>query len=153
MKKDSGAITKEKQETIRIDKTAPKVKNIKAKDTNNKLQDIINKISGGIFFKPGTSFEVTTSDAKDDLKVSGTKEIAYKVYKTEKQSRAGDELIKDGTLTVTKEKASITISELTGSYKVCVIPTDNAGNTNIESCHEVELKKIDVDVDLSLIHI
>ena len=147
MKKDSGAITKEKQETIRIDKTAPKVKNIKAKDTNNKLQDIINKISGGIFFKPGTSFEVTTSDAKDDLKVSGTKEIAYKVYKTEKQSRAGDELIKDGTLTVTKEKASITISELTGSYKVCVIPTDNAGNTNIESCHEVELKKIDVDVD------
>ena len=147
MKKDSGAITKEKQETIRIDKTAPKVKNIKAKDTNNKLQDIINKISGGIFFKPGTSFEVTTSDAKDDLKVSGTKEIAYKVYKTEKQSRAGDELIKDGTLTVTKEKASITISELTGSYKVCVIPTDNAGNTNIESCHEVALKKIDVDVD------
>ncbi len=147
MKKDSGAITKEKQETIRIDKTAPSVKNIKAKDTNNKLQDIINKISGGIFFKPGTSFEVTTSDAKDDLKVSGTKEIAYKVYKTEKQSRAGDELIKDGTLTVTKEKASITISELTGSYKICVTPTDNAGNTNTESCHEVELKKIDVDVD------
>ncbi|NBJ65166.1 hypothetical protein D5266_08250, partial [bacterium c-19] len=25
--------------------------------------------------------------------------------------------------------------------------TDNAGNTNTESCHEVELKKIDVDVD------
>ncbi len=147
MKKDSGAITKEKQETIRIDKTAPSVKNIKAKDTNNKLQDIINKISGGIFFKPGTSFEVTTSDAKDDLKVSGTKEIAYKVYKLESQARAVEELIKEGNLTVTKEKASITISELTGSYKVCVTPTDNAGNTNTESCHEVELKKIDVDVD------
>ncbi len=147
MKKDSGAITKEKQEIIKIDKIAPNVKNIKAKDTNNKLQDIINKISGGIFFKPGTSFEVTTTDAEDDLKVSGTKEIAYKVYKTEKQSRAGDELIKDGTLTVTNEKASITISELTGSYKVCVTATDNAGNTNTESCHEVELKKIDVDVD------
>ena len=147
MKKDSGAITKEKQETIRIDKTAPSVKNIKAKDTNNKLQDIINKLSGGIFFKPGTSFEITTDDTKDDLKVSGTKEISYKVYKTEKQSRAGDELIKEGNLAVTNEKASITISETMGTYKVCVIPSDHAGNTNTESCHEVELKKIDVDVD------
>ncbi len=147
MKKDSGAITKEKQETIKIDKTAPKVKNIKAKDSNNKLQDIINKLSGGIFFKPGTAFEITTDDSKDDLKVSGTKEIAYKVYKLESQARAGDELIKDGTLTVTNEKASITIGETTGIYRVCVIPTDNAGNTGTESCHEVELKKIDVDVD------
>ena len=147
MKKDSGAITKAKQEIIRIDKTAPKVKGIKAKDTNNKLQDIINKLSGGIFFKPGTSFEITTDDSNDDLKVSGTKEISYKVYKTEKQSRAADELIKDGTLTVTNEKAKITISETTGTYRVCVTPTDNAGNTNTESCHEVELKKIDVDVD------
>ena len=147
MKKDSGAVTKEKQEIIKIDKTAPKVKNIKAKDSNNKLQDIINKLSGGIFFKPGTSFEITTDDTKDDLKVSGTKEMAYKVYKTEKQSRAGDELIKEGDLTVTNEKASITISELSGTYRVCVTPTDNAGNTNTESCHEVELKKIDVDVD------
>ena len=147
MKKDSGAITKEKQEIIEIDKTAPKVKGIKAKDTNNRLQDIINTLSGGIFFKPGTSFEITTSDKKDDLKVSGTKEISYKVYKLESQARAGDELIKDGTLTVTNEKASITISETTGTYKVCVIPTDNADNTGTESCHEVELKKIDVDVD------
>ena len=147
MKKDSGAITKEKQEIIKIDKTAPKVKGIKAKDTNNKLQDIINKLSGGIFFKPGTAFEITTDDSKDNLKVSGTNEIAYKVYKLESQARAGDELIKDGTLTVTSEKASVTISETTGTYKVCVIPTDNAGNTNTESCHEVTLKKIDVDAD------
>ena len=79
MKKNSGAITKEKQEIIKIDKTAPKVKGIKAKDTNNTLQNIINKLTGGIFFKPGTAFEITTSDKKDDLKVSGTKEIAYKV--------------------------------------------------------------------------
>ncbi len=144
MKKDSGAITKEKQETIKIDKTAPKVKNIKAKDSNNKLQDIINKLSGGIFFKPGTAFEITTSDKKDDLKVSGTKEIAYKVYKI---VDGAEEPIKDGTLAVTNEKAKITISETVGKYKVCVIPTDNAGNTNTESCHEVTLKKIDVDVD------
>ncbi len=147
MKKDSGAITNAKQVMIRIDKTAPKVKNINGKDTNNKLQDIIHKLSFGIFFKPGTVFEITTSDFNDDLKVSGTKEIAYKVYKTEKQSRTGDELIKEGNLTVTDEKASITISELIGTYKVCITPTDHAGNTNIESCHEVELKKIDVDVD------
>ena len=147
MKKNSGAITKVKQEIIRIDKTAPKVKNIKAKDSNNKLQDIINKLSGGIFFKPGTSFEITTSDAKDDLKVSGTKEIAYKVFKLETQTRATDELIKEGSLTVTNEKASITISETSGSYRVCVTATDNAGNTSTESCHEAELKKIDVDVD------
>ena len=147
MKKDSGAITKEKQEIIKIDKTPPKVKTIKAKDTNNKLQDIINKLSGCIFFKPGTSFEITTSDAKDDLKVSGTKEISYKIYKLDTVARASEEVIKEGKLTVTKEKASITISETTGKYKVCVILTDNAGNTNTESCHEVELKKIDVDVD------
>ncbi len=144
MKKNSGAITKEKQEIIKIDKTAPKVKGIKAKDTNNKLQDIINVLTGGIFFKPGTAFEITTSDKKDDLKVSGTKEIAYKVYKI---VDGAEEPIKDGTLSVTNEKAKITISETVGKYKVCVIPTDNAGNTNTESCHEVELKKIDVDVD------
>ena len=50
-------------------------------------------------------------------------------------------------MAVTSEKAKITISETVGKYKVCVIPTDNAGNTNTESCHEVTLKKIDVDVD------
>ncbi len=144
MKKNSGAITKEKQEIIKIDKTAPKVKNIKAKDSNNKLQDIINVLTGGIFFKPGTALEITTNDKKDDLKVSGTKEIAYKVYKI---VDGAEEQIKDGTLSVTNEKAKITISETVGKYKVCVIPTDNAGNTNTESCHEVELKKIDVDVD------
>ena len=144
MKKNSGAITKEKQEIIKIDKTAPKVKGIKAKDTNNTLQNIINKLTGGIFFKPGTAFEITTDDSKDNLKVSGTKEIAYKVYKI---VDGAEELIKDGTLAVTNEKAKITISETVGKYKVCVIPTDNAGNTNTESCHEVELKKIDVDVD------
>ncbi len=147
MKKDSGAITKEKQEIIKIDKTAPKVKNIKAKDSNNMLQDIINQLSGGIFFKPGTSFEITTDDSKDNLKVSGTKEVAYEVYKLESQARTGDVLIKDGTLSVTNEKAKITISETVGKYKVCVIPTDNAENTGKESCHELELKKIDVDVD------
>ncbi len=144
MKKNSGAITKEKQEIIKIDKTAPKVKGIKAKDTNNKLQDIINKLSGGIFFKPGTAFEITTDDSKDSLKVSGTKEIAYKVYKI---VDGAEEPIKAGTLAVTSEKAKITISETVGKYKVCVIPSDNAGNTNTESCHEVTLKKIDVDVD------
>ena len=144
MKKDSGAITKEKQEIIKIDKTAPKVKGIKAKDTNNTLQNIINKLSGGIFFKPGTTFEITTSDAKDGLKVSGTKEISYKIYKL---TDGNEEPIKDGTLTVTNEKAKITISETVGKYKVCVIPTDNAGNTNAETCHEVALKKIDVDED------
>ncbi len=144
MKKNSGAITKEKQEIIKIDKTAPKVKGIKAKDTNNTLQNIINKLSGGIFFKPGTSFEITTSDAKDDLKVSGTKELSYKIYKL---TDGNEEAIKDGTLTVTNEKAKITISETVGKYKVCVIPTDNAGNTNAETCHEVALKKIDVDED------
>ena len=144
MKKDSGAITKEKQEIIKIDKTAPKVKNIKAKDSNNKLQDIINKLSGGIFFKPGTAFEITTDDSKDNLKVSGTKEITYKVYKI---IDGAEELIKDGSLAVTNEKAKITISETVGKYKVCVILTDNADNTGKESCHEVELKKIDVDVD------
>ncbi|MCI8850172.1 MAG: hypothetical protein HFE82_01315, partial [Erysipelotrichaceae bacterium] len=105
---------------------------------------IINKLTGGIFFKPGTSFEITTSDAKDDLKVSGTKEIAYKIYKI---VDGAEEQIKDGTLAVTNEKSKITISETVGKYKVCVIPTDNAGNTNTERCHEVELKKIDVDVD------
>ena len=48
---------------------------------------------------------------------------------------------------ITAFTLSITISETTGTYRVCVTPTDNAGNTNTESCHEAELKKIDVDVD------
>ena len=147
MKKDSGAITKEKQELIKIDKTAPKVKSIKAKDSTNKLQDIINKLSGGIFFKPGTSFEITTDDSKDNLKVSGTKELSYKVYKVEKQARAGDELIKEGTLSVSSEKASIKIDETTGTYKVCVILTDNAENVSDEVCSELNIRAMGVDSD------
>ena len=107
----------QKQEIIKIDKTAPKVKGIKAKDTNNTLQNIINKLTGGIFFKPGTAFEITTDDSKDNLKVSGTKEITYKVYKI---IGGAEELIKDGSLAVTNEKAKITISETVGKYKVCV---------------------------------
>ncbi len=147
MKKDNGTITKEKKEIIRIDKTAPRVKSIKGKDTTNKLQNIMNQLSLNVFFRPGTSFEINTDDSKDDLKVSGTKEIAYKVFKLEKRTRAGEELVKEGTLKVTNEKASIVISDSAGVYKLCVIPTDNAENTNAESCHEIEIKKIDVDVD------
>ncbi len=146
MKKDSGAITSEKKETIKIDKTASKVKNIKAKDSNNKLQDIINKLSGGIFFKPGTTFEITTDDKNGQMDVSGTESIAYKIYKQDSDKTYGTPMKQD-TLTVTDEKASITISETTGTYKVCVIPTDKAGNEGTESCHEVILKKIDVDED------
>ena len=147
MKKDNGTITKAKKEIIRIDKTAPRVKSIKGKDTTNKLQNIMNQLSLKVFFRPGTSFEINTDDSKDDLKVSGTKEIAYKVFKLEKRTRAGEELVKEGTLKVTNEKASIVISDSAGVYKLCVIPTDNAENTNTESCHEIEIKKIDVDVD------
>ncbi len=147
MKKDNGTITKAKKEIIRIDKTAPRVKSIKGKDTTNKLQNIMNQLSLKVFFRPGTSFEIITDDSKDVLKVSGTKEIAYKVFKLEKRTRAGEELVKEGTLKVTNEKASIVISDSAGVYKLCVIPTDHAGNTNTESCHEIEIKKIDVDVD------
>jgi len=147
MKKDNGTITKEKKEIIRIDKTAPRVKSIKGKDTTNKLQNIMNQLSLKVFFRPGTSFEINTDDSKDGLKVSGTKEIAYKVFKLEKRTRAGEELVKEGTLKVTNEKASIVISDSVGVYKLCVIPTDNAENTNAESCHEIEIKKIDADVD------
>lgn len=147
MKKNSGATTGEKKERIKIDKHEPKVKNIKAKDSNNKLQDIINKLSGGIFFKPGTTFEITTDDSNGQLDVSGTASIAYKIYKIEKQAKAGEELVKEDTLTVSQEKANITISETTGTYKVCVIPTDEAGNTGTETCHEATLKKINVDAD------
>ena len=147
MKKDNGTITKAKKEIIRIDKTAPRVKSIKGKDTTNKLQNIMNQLSLKVFFRPGTSFEINTDDSKDDLKVSGTKEIAYKVFKLEKRTRAGEELVKEGTLKVTNEKASIVISDSAGVYKLCVIPTDNAENTNTESCHEIEIKKIDVDAD------
>ena len=147
MKKDNGTITKEKKEIIRIDKTVPRVKSIKGKDTTNKLQNIMNQLSLKVFFRPGTSFEINTDDSKDGLKVSGTKEIAYKVFKLEKRTRAGEELVKEGTLKVTNEKASIVISDSAGVYKLCVIPTDNAENTNAESCHEIEIKKIDVDVD------
>ncbi len=146
MKKDSGAITSEKKERIKIDKTAPKVKNIKAKDSNSKLQDIINKLSGGIFFKPGTSFEITTDDKNADLEVSGTGSIAYKIYKQDSDKSYGS-AIKQDILTVTNEKANVTISETTGTYKVCVTSTDQAGNEGTESCHEVTLKKIDVDED------
>lgn len=56
-------------------------------------------------------------------------------------------MIKEDTLTVSQEKANITISETTGTYKVCVIPTDEAGNTGTETCHEATLKKINVDAD------
>ncbi len=147
MKKDSEAITKEKKEIIKIDKTPPKVKGIKAKDTNNKLQDIINKLSGGIFFKPGTTFEITTSDAKGDLKVSGTKEISYKVYKLDTVARAGEELIKEGNLTISNEKGSIKLDETTGAYKICVILTDHAGNISGETCKQLNIRAIGVDSD------
>ena len=46
---------------------------------------------------------------------------------------------------------SLLFESFVGKYKVCVIPTDNAGNTNTESCHEVELKKIDVDASLPIL--
>ncbi|MCI8541679.1 MAG: hypothetical protein HFE67_09260, partial [Erysipelotrichaceae bacterium] len=147
MKKDSGAISAEKKEIIQIDKTPPTVKSIKAKDTNNKLQDIIHKLSGGIFFAPGTRFDITTSDANGKLDVSGTHQIAYKVYEKESTRQRLGTLIQEDTITVTNEASSITIDETSGIYEVCVIAKDRAGNEGEESCHEITLKKINVDAD------
>lgn len=147
MKKDSGAITSEKKETIRIDKKAPMVKSIKATDTNNKLQNIINKLSGGVFFKPGTRFDISTSDENGSLEVSGTQSIDYQIYPLDPKTKEPKALLKEGTISVTNEQTSMTIDETKGTYQICMIPKDQAGNEGKEDCHEITLKKINVDED------
>lgn len=145
----SGAITSERKVPLMIDKTAPRVLEVTASDTNNKLQNLIYELSQGIFFKPKTTLTVKTSDENIALanpkEVAGSDTLSYKLYKKEAGSYSA--VHKEDTIAIREETADITMEETTGTYKICMMVTDFAGNTSKEACVEIELKKINVDVD------
>ncbi len=127
MKKVTGATTKEKQADVKIDKKAPVVKSIKEKTVKIK-----------------ESITVKTDDSNGTLDVSDTKSIDIRITK-QVQTRSNGNVIQD-TIQVNQESASIVMDQ-SGTFEVCAIPTDNAGNTGVEKCETIKVKKIDYDED------
>lgn len=133
---------------IKIDSIAPKVTKITAKSSNNKLEDILHAITGGIFFKPGTEFTLTTSDqlvsgVKD---TSGTAQVTYSIYKIN-GDESETEVEKDQVLPIQDETGKIKISDHSGTYKVCTKAKDHAQNEEeTETCAKVTIGYEDVNI-------
>lgn len=135
------------KETIKIDGTAPMIESIKALNSNSDVENMLNDISFGNFFKPGTTIHIYTNDNKEnkDIEVSKTKEIAYEIYPLDQEGNEGN--ANTGIAQSVNEVASITLND-TGRYKVCAVPKDHAGNTAAQKqCAKVSIKDPKKDFD------
>lgn len=133
---------------VLIDKTAPEIEQIKAKDSNNTLEQLLNAVTFGTFFKPGTKISIYTNDDVNNKKieVSNTKEVVYSIYEIDNSGK--ETLLKHDETASANDSgvAKITLNN-TGKYKVCAVPSDYAGNTGGEKCAKVSIKDPKKDYD------
>ncbi len=148
-----GAMSESVQDHIKIDKTAPKMISITGYPVNTSgLSNLLNEITLGHYFKPGVKVEMKSEDPKpannSKAKVSGIKEIRYEVYELDANGGmvSGTPLLADSGTPGSNEVMSIELQEI-GNYRVCATAIDEAGNEGTEKCSDLNIKKIDVDVD------
>lgn len=147
----AGAIADKQTTTIKIDKTNPTIKKITGATTNkDAISQLIHNLTFGAFFKPGTKISILSEDIlpTPTTKVSGVEEVSYEVYEIDKTTGIVQATPKaQGVLTPDAKGTSEVTLQDTGLYRVCAIAKDNAGNVSVESCSDVNIKKIDVDID------
>lgn len=149
MKKSStGAITKEKQTKIQIDKQAPKIKSIVGSN---------GKRSRSQTFKPGMVVTIQAEDTALDpnTQISGVSKTTYEIIKLDEQGKPTGTPNK---VDQNDDTVEVSLKE-TGTYEICATATDHASNESEETCERVtirswgessdgkELPDINIDID------
>ncbi len=148
-----GAISEKLQDHVKIDMMKPKIVSITGYPVNQDgVSNILNEITLGHYFKPGVQVEIKTEDPQPNtratVKVSEVKEVSYQVYELDAQGMMTsttpieEKSAKPGTNKI----LSFKINNI-GNYRVCATTIDNATNESEEKCSDLNIKKIDVDVD------
>ena len=148
-----GAISEKIEDHVKIDMTNPKVVSITGYPVNDDgLSNLLNEITLGHYFKPGVQVEIKTDDPQPQsgktVKVSGIKEVSYRVYELDDQGimTSTTPIQEDTAVPGTNKILSFKINNI-GNYRVCATTVDNATNESTEKCSDLNIKKIDVDVD------
>lgn len=141
---DTGAITSKYDITYRLDFTGPKIREISAKDTNTSgFAKFMNAITLDTYYKPGVELTIDAQDLPNNtIESSGVKDITYQIY-TLKDGQKGA-LVKEDT--IAESTATVTLHEA-GEYRVCASASDHALNSGKEACQDINVKRIDIDVD------
>lgn len=144
--KDKNILASSQTINVKIDKTKPVITNVTGTKVNdNGVAKFINAVSFGVFYKPGVEVVIDANDANADtsIQTSGIASIAYKAYA--KQNDSFVEIDK-GVATLTTTTGKVILSD-PGLYRVCAIAYDHAGNASNEYCSELDVKKLDIDID------
>ncbi len=148
-----GAISEKVQDHVKIDMTKPKIVSITGYPVNQDgVSSLLNEITLGHYFKPGVQVEVKTDDPQPQsgktVKVSGVKEVSYQVYELDDQGMmtSTTPIQEDTAVPGTNKILSFKINNI-GNYRVCATTIDNATNESSEKCSDLNVKKIDYDVD------
>ncbi len=148
-----GAISEKIEDHVKIDMTNPKVVSITGYPVNDDgLSNLLNEITLGHYFKPGVKVEIKTDDPQPQsgktVKVSGIKEVSYRVYELDSEGMmtSTTPIQEDTAAPGTNKILSFKINNI-GNYRVCATTVDNATNESSEKCSDLNVKKIDYDVD------
>lgn len=143
---NAGAISLPWQETIRIDNTKPIIKSISGADHgNSRTRSILNTLTLGLFFQPGTVVTIQAEDVAPTagVQVSGIATTSYTVNKLDGE---GHPIGSVNKIDQSDDTVEVSLTEI-GVYNVCATATDQAGNVSNEKCEMITIKKINVDVD------
>lgn len=149
-----GAITKAKEETIKIDTVAPEIIDIKATLTHTDgFSKFINAVTFGVFMKPGEEVTIDTKDvqANPAIDVSTTNTISdgitYNVYTLDENGNRDVQTVTAGSLDTNASGVGVFNLADPNVYEVCAIVQDQATNSSLEKCEKLLVKKINVDGD------
>lgn len=149
-----GAITKAKEETIKIDTVAPEIIDIKATLTHTDgFSKFINAVTFGVFMKPGEEVTIDTKDvqANPAIDVSTTNTITdgitYNVYTLDENGNRDVQTVTAGSLDTNASGVGVFNLANPNVYEVCAIVQDQATNSSLEKCEKLLVKKINVDGD------
>lgn len=156
-----GAISDKISKTVKVDKTKPIIKSITGEQVNtDATARFMNAVTFGTMFKPGVEVEIMCEDPITNApKVSGLKEVRYKIYEVDTTGINHSTPIDEGSEAVDASGKLLLPRLDAGSYEIQAIVVDHAGNESElkasrllvkswgESSDGDELSDINIDVN------
>lgn len=135
---NAGAISTSIQTKIHIDNTKPKIQSIVAQNKKSeKSRTLTRAQSNGKTYRPGVIVNITATDEapKDnpDIEVSGIQNITYDIMKMDENKQPNTMVQSDDTVEVSLAEA--------GTYQVCAVSKDRAGNESAQKCETLTVRK------------